>query len=88
MMWFKKHLNWAWAICFLFILLILSLFASYFTGIKTEVYSFAMAWIILPVNAWILHCKGRSAWFLLLSYFIIFVPLILNNKRNIYVGAI
>ena len=37
--------------------------------------------LFLPLNAWVLYRKNRDKWFLLLSLWIVFIPICLNNHR-------
>jgi hypothetical protein len=77
MSWFNRHLNWTWIIGF--VLLSAMLATILYFGIIPGLMLPAGLWIILI--AWVLSEKNRSGWWIIPTYFIPIIPLVLSKKR-------
>lgn len=73
MIFFKKHLNFAWLLGVLFYLIM-----AYLTGISGFIAYSIIGWVFyLAIAVWVLHRKGRSyAWMLIP----VSVPFLINEK--------
>lgn len=78
MNWFEKHLNWTWVIGFVFItaLMITVLYFGIFAVMPLP----AVLWLVFGM--WVLSCKNRSGWWIVPTYIIPFIPLLLKKVNN------
>ena len=78
--WFKRHLNWTWVIVALACMVAFSIFWAIIGG-DTSVAKNAALWVLLPAHANTLRMKKRSGWWILICFWIFFLPLCLSNNN-------
>ena len=76
--WFQRHLNWTWVLAYL-LWFVINAYVNDPFGIAWWL-SLVAAIFWLIVSGWVIKQKGRSLWWLLLSW--LFSPLWLKNKKK------